>query len=87
MLIYNRAEAQGENKMRTTTIKVTSEWFGTRFFKVTEVSEMNTKIEMVNANDELVSEFPLNWGRAYQDAIKNIEFLTSQVRGKMEVVR
>lgn len=73
--------------MKTTTIKVTSEWFGTRFFKVTEINEMHTKIEMVNANDELVSEFPLNWVRGYEDAITNIEFLTSQVRGKMEVVR
>lgn len=73
--------------MRTTTFKVTSEWFGTRFFKVTEINEMHTKIEMVNANDELVSEFPLNWVRGYEDAISNIEFLTSQVRGKMEVVR
>ena len=74
--------------MKQTTIKVTGEWLkGSRFFKVTEITSMKTKIEMVNANDEIISEFPLVWTRTFDESISNIQFMVAQIKGTMEIIR
>ena len=74
--------------MKQTTIKVTGEWLkGSKFFRVTEIAPLTTKIEMVNVNDEIISEFPLMWTRTFDESIGNIQFMVAQIKGTMEIIR
>ena len=74
---------------RSAILKVNSEFLKTtKYFKVTELEYCKQKIEMVDAGERVISEFPLTWnGITYEETIQRIKDMAHSMRGEFEEIR
>ena len=97
--IYQDSKTRDEFKKRmiekygwdkdSAILKVTCKFLkGEKHFKVTKLEYCKQQIEIVDAGERVISEFPLIWnGLTYEEAIERIKDMAHSMRAEYKEVR